>query len=95
MMTKRGLATALRAATQSRGELPANAYEAMVGAVAKLLRANVEAGTVRTDLDPETVLRGLAGLLYLDPGGEWRKQTASLTDLLWRGMSAPNGRHGN
>lgn len=88
MMTKRGLADALRAVTASQGELPASAYEAMTGAVAALLRANVEAGTVRADLDPETVLRGLGGLLYLDPCGDWQRQTASLTDLLWRGMRA-------
>ncbi|GAB2982487.1 TetR/AcrR family transcriptional regulator [Amycolatopsis acidiphila] len=86
MMTKRGLANALRTATASQGELPANAYEAMVGAVSALLAANVEAGTVRADLGAETVLRGLGGLLYLDPGGDWRSQAASLIDLLWRGM---------
>jgi AcrR family transcriptional regulator len=86
MMTKRGLANALRAATTSHGELPPNAYEALVGAIATLLKANVEAGTVRTDLDPETVLRGLGGLLYLDRSGDWKSQTASLTDLLWCGM---------
>jgi AcrR family transcriptional regulator len=86
MMTKRGLANALRAATPSHGELPPNAYEALVGAVATLLKANVEAGTVRADLDPETVLRGLGGLLYLDRSCDWKGQTACLTDLLWRGM---------
>jgi AcrR family transcriptional regulator len=86
MMTKRGLANALRGVAVS--ELPANAQQAMVGAVATLLRANVEAGTVRADLDPETVLRGLGGLFYLDPNGDWRSQTESLTDLLWRGMSS-------
>ena len=86
MMTKRGLADALRAATASRGVLPADAYRAMTGAVAGLLRANVAAGTVRADLDPETVLRGLGGLLYLDPAEDWRKQTEQLTDLLWQGM---------
>ncbi|MFG1642954.1 TetR/AcrR family transcriptional regulator [Amycolatopsis sp. NPDC049252] len=89
MMTKRGLADALRTATASRGELPASAYESMVGAVTTLLKANVEAGAVRADLDPVTVLRGLGGLLYLDPNGEWRRHAADLADLLWRGMAAP------
>jgi AcrR family transcriptional regulator len=87
MMTKRGLANALHAATASHGELPANAQQALVGAVSTLLKANVEAGAVRADLDPETVLRGLGGLLYLDPRGDWRAQTVCLTDLLWRGMN--------
>ena len=90
MMTKRGLANALRAATPARGELPANAYEAMVGAVSTLLKANVEAGAIRADLDPETVLRGLGGLLHLDSSGDWRSQTENLTDLIWRGMRTDN-----
>ena len=51
-------------------------YEALVGAVATLLKAKVEAGTVRADLHPETVLRGLGGLLYLDRSGGWKAQTA-------------------
>jgi len=60
----------------------------MVGAVAMLLKANIGAGIVRPDLEPETILRGLGGLMYLDPQGDWREQAANLTDLLWRGMSA-------
>ncbi|OZM71744.1 TetR family transcriptional regulator [Amycolatopsis antarctica] len=88
MMTKRGLADALHAVTAAKGRLPASAYTAMVGAVSTLLRANAEAGNTRPDLDPETVLRGLAGLLHLDPGGEWRRHAADLADLLWRGMRA-------
>ena len=87
MMTKKGLADALRRATASRGELPANAYEAMVGALATLLEANAEAGTVRPGLDPVVVLRGLGGLLLLDPNGEWRSEAAKLADLLWHGMA--------
>ncbi|GGU14162.1 TetR/AcrR family transcriptional regulator [Lentzea flava] len=86
MMSKRGLANALTVATRSRGQLPVSAYEAMVGAVTTLLKANADAGNIRDDLDPQTVLRGLAGLLYLSPDEDWRGQTAALTDLLWRGM---------
>ncbi|GAA1948357.1 TetR/AcrR family transcriptional regulator [Amycolatopsis minnesotensis] len=88
MMTKRGLANALRVATVAQGKLPADAYESMVGAVATLLAANVEAGTVRAGLAPETVLRALGGLLYLDPTGDWRSETEKLADLLWHGMCA-------
>jgi AcrR family transcriptional regulator len=91
MMTKRGLANALRAATAQQGHLPTYAWQAMVDAVATLLKANVEAGTVRADLDPEIVLRGLGGLLYLDPNSDWHAETVNLTDLLWRGMCADNG----
>ena len=64
----------------------------MIGAVSMLVEANVEAGTVRADLDPETVLRALGGLLYPDPGGDWQGKAANLTDLLWRGMRMPSPR---
>ncbi|SEP08019.1 TetR/AcrR family transcriptional regulator [Amycolatopsis saalfeldensis] len=95
MMTKRGLANALRTATASRGELPMDPYLAMVDAVATLLAANVEAGTVRPGLAPETVLRGLVGMLFLNPESEWRGLAADLADLLWRGMCArPCGEDG-
>jgi AcrR family transcriptional regulator len=87
MMTKRGLADALRSATAADDEdVPGKAYEAMIDAVRTLLEANVEAGTVRSGLDPETVLRGLGGLLFLDPRDDWRGQTEALLDLVWRGM---------
>ncbi len=59
-----------------------------VRAVSTLLQANIDAGTVRADLAPETVLRGLGGLPYLDPKGEWRRDVANLLDLLWHGMGA-------
>jgi AcrR family transcriptional regulator len=86
MMTKRGLANALRTAKSSHEDVTAKGYHAMIGAIATLLRANAEAGAVRADLDAETVLRGLGGLMYLDPADDWRAKSASLADLLWRGM---------
>lgn len=86
MMTKRGLAEALTVATKSPAKLPANAYEALAEAVSILVAANVAAGTVRSDLNPHTVLRALGGLFYLSPAESWRQQTADLVDLLWRGM---------
>lgn len=91
MMTKRGLADALSTATSSQEDLFATAYKAMIGAVAALLEANVRAGSVRADVDPETVLRGLSGLLHLNPREDWRSQTENITDLLWKGMRAGQG----
>jgi AcrR family transcriptional regulator len=88
MMTKRGLADALRTATTSHEELFANAYEAMVSAVSTLLEANVRAGSIRADVNPQTVLRALSGLLHLNPRENWQSQTENLTDLIWNGLSA-------
>jgi AcrR family transcriptional regulator len=86
MMTKRGLAEALHAATKPHEDVAGKAYEAMADAMSTLIAANVEAGTVRPDIAPETVLRGLGGLFFLDPRGDWRGEAEALTDLLWRGM---------
>lgn len=83
MMTKRGLADALSTAFE---DMAAHAYDAMLGAVTALLKACVEAGTVRPGLDPQTVLLSLVGLKHLDPTGDWQRQTENLTDLLWHGL---------
>jgi hypothetical protein len=89
MATKRGLANALRAAATDR-EVHNQVIEDITVAVSVLVQANVEAGTVRPDLDPRTVMRGLTGLLLLDPNGDREAQATGLTDLLWRGMRADN-----
>ncbi|WAL67919.1 TetR/AcrR family transcriptional regulator [Amycolatopsis cynarae] len=88
MMTKCGLAKALAAVTAQRGTLPASAVQAIQGAMDALLRANAEAGLVRPGLRADTVMRSLVGLLYLDPDGDWPRQTAELVDLVWRGIRA-------
>lgn len=86
MMTKHGLANALSAASSSRETLPKSAFEAIIGGLATLVKANIEAGTVRADLTPELVLGGLAGLMHLDPRGDWRERASRQVDLLWHGM---------
>jgi AcrR family transcriptional regulator len=91
MMTKRGLADALRTVTTSQEELFAKAYESMVSAVSTLLEANVRAGSVRAGVEPTTVLRALGGLLLLNASEDWQSQTEDLTDLLWNGMCAGQG----
>jgi hypothetical protein len=75
----------------SQEDLFAKAYEDMIGAVSALLEVNFRAGSVRADIDAETVLRGLSGLLHLNPREDWQSQTENLTDLLWKGMRAGQG----
>jgi AcrR family transcriptional regulator len=89
MVTKRGLANALRAAVTG-DDVHDRALSEITDAIAALVKANVEAGTVRPGLEPRTVLRGLCGLLPLDPSGDPQAQAAGLLDLLWRGMRTDN-----
>ncbi|MBB3665673.1 MULTISPECIES: TetR/AcrR family transcriptional regulator [Prauserella salsuginis group] len=91
MMTKRGLAEALRrvsATAEESGSLPASAFDRMRCALSDLLRANVDAGKVRADTEVETVIRCLFGLFHLDPQGDWKTEVAKLTDVVWRGIRA-------
>lgn len=88
MMTKRGLGSALQAASTSDGGVAANAFQSVLDAASTLVEANIRAGAIRADTDAETVVRGLGGMLFLDADGDWRRHAESLTDLLWRGMSA-------
>ena len=83
MMTKRGLANALRA---SRSELPTQAYSRMVEALDTLREANAEAGTIRAGLTTGTLMRGLGGLFFLSPDGDWKQETEGVVDLVWNGM---------
>ncbi|MEU4673173.1 TetR/AcrR family transcriptional regulator [Amycolatopsis sp. NPDC023774] len=87
LITKRGLAKALRA-TSSGAELPAHAYKSLVDALDTLLKANIAAGTVRPDTSVDTVMRAMAGLLLLSPAEDWKAATESLVDFVWRGMRA-------
>jgi AcrR family transcriptional regulator len=84
MMTKRGLAAAL--STTAYQDATAGTYDALLGVVTTLLDACVDAGVVRRGLDPRTVMLSLAGLMLLDPTGDWQRQTEKLTDLVWRGL---------
>ncbi|WP_033290366.1 TetR/AcrR family transcriptional regulator [Amycolatopsis jejuensis] len=83
MMTKRGLANALRT---TRSELPTQAYSRMLAALDILRKANAEAGTIRPDLTTETLMRGLGGLFFLSPDGNWKAETEGVVDLVWHGM---------
>lgn len=87
MTTKRGLAAALQTASTAAEGVTAGAYRSMADAGAELLRANVAAGTVRPDTDPETVLRALGGLFFLGPDEAGRRAAEDLTELVWRGIA--------
>jgi AcrR family transcriptional regulator len=84
-MTKHGLAEALRAAT-SPDPLFTETYEAIVGALARLLLAAQEAGQIRRDLDPNDVILALAGLWEIDPRGDWRAQAQRLFSIVFTGL---------
>jgi AcrR family transcriptional regulator len=90
-VTKHGLADALRKATSPGHDLSSTStYDAIVGALERLLQANISAGTVRPDLDAEDVILALAGLWQLDPASDWRRQAQRLYEIVLGGLRRSN-----
>ena len=86
-VTKHGLADALRKATSPGNDLSSTGtYDAIVGALDRLLQANISAGTLRPDLHADDVILALAGLWQLDPASDWKGQAQRLYDIVVGGL---------
>jgi AcrR family transcriptional regulator len=86
-VTKHGLADALRKATAPGSDLSSTkTYDAIVTALDSLLQANISAGTLRPDLDPNDVILALAGLWQLDPASDWKAQAQRIYDIVLSGL---------
>jgi AcrR family transcriptional regulator len=86
-VSKHGLADALRKATSPGNDLSStDTYDAIVGALNRLLQANITAGTLRADLNGDDVILALAGLWQLDPEGDWKAQARRVYDIVLSGL---------
>ncbi|GAB7029676.1 TetR/AcrR family transcriptional regulator [Streptomyces sp. NPDC021749] len=98
-MAKAGLADALRKAT-AHGSLAASGHGPVTSAVALLLQANEEAGTIRPGMTPDDFSLAIAGLWQIDPHSDWQSRAGRLLDLVMDGLragapaapAAPDGR---
>jgi AcrR family transcriptional regulator len=86
-MTKHGLAGALRVATSS-DPLFTETYDAIVGALGRLLKAAQVSGDIRDDLDANDVIFALAGLWEIDPDSDWRAKARLLYSIVFTGLRA-------
>jgi AcrR family transcriptional regulator len=86
MTTKRGMADALKAVIASGVNPFAESRTRMVDAVATLLAAGRDAGTVRSDVDPADVLTSLSGVGLSAGEPSQRDQAGRLLDLLMDGL---------
>jgi AcrR family transcriptional regulator len=84
---KLGMADALRAVIASGGDPYGNSRELMVDAISVLVRAGVEAGTIRQDVRPPDVLVMLTGIALAAGRPEQRDQAERLLDLASDAMS--------
>ncbi|MFF3957108.1 TetR/AcrR family transcriptional regulator [Streptomyces sp. NPDC001890] len=88
-MAKAGLADALRKSTSNCGSSLAQlGHGPVTRAVALLLSANEEAGTIRPGLTPDDFVLAIAGLWQIDPHSDWQPRATRLLDLVMDGLQA-------
>ncbi|MFI9076558.1 TetR/AcrR family transcriptional regulator [Streptomyces sioyaensis] len=85
-MAKAGLADAMRKATSARGSLAGLGHGPVTSAVALLLKANEDAGTIRPDVTPDDFVLAIAGLWQIDPHSDWQSRAGRLLDLVMDGL---------
>jgi AcrR family transcriptional regulator len=85
---KRGMSSALQAVNAKTG-LYSETRAEIVAAIRMLLGAGVADGTLRSDVEPEDVLRAMGAIWVISEGEAWRAQAETLIRLIVDGL-----RHG-
>jgi AcrR family transcriptional regulator len=85
-MTKTALAKAIsQGALLSAG--PANpSYAVVSAAIDRLLRANEEAGTIRSGLTADDFILATAGLWMIEPNSDWKQRADRLLNFVMDGL---------
>jgi len=93
MATKKAMAAALAMAAHGSSELVAYSLDRLSGALGELLQRAVAAGELRTDIDPENLLRALVGMCYAHDRPGWQAKVLRLVDVLIDGLRRRQGGH--
>jgi AcrR family transcriptional regulator len=88
MVTKRGMADALRVVVASGGNPYALSRDMLLAAVTSLVEAGVRAGTLRADVPPADVFAALTGITLTVGDPARCDQARRLLDLLMDGLRA-------
>uniref|UniRef100_UPI0037DA5954 TetR/AcrR family transcriptional regulator n=1 Tax=Streptomyces sp. C11-1 TaxID=3444503 RepID=UPI0037DA5954 len=87
-MTKAGLADAIRLVTSAPGGPARPGPTPVLDAAGRLLRANEEAGTIRSGVTPDDFFLAIAGLWQIDPREDWQPRATRLLDFVMDGLRA-------
>lgn len=87
-MAKAGIADAIRKAVSAQGGPAKPGHGPLVDAVALLLKANDDAGTIRPGVSPEDFMLAIAGLWQIGPHGDGQQRAGRLLDLVMDGLRA-------
>jgi AcrR family transcriptional regulator len=86
---KRSMANVLQGIVASGATLYSDARAEMLDAITILVRAAGDAGAIRTDVDPDDILRAMSGIWLATDGPDWSDRARRLLSLLMDGL-----RHG-
>jgi AcrR family transcriptional regulator len=86
LITKHGMAEALRRVIASGGNPFAESRESLLEAIGSLLKAGAAQGRLRGDIDPADVMFGISGVSLVAGAPEQRDQAGRLLDLLLDGL---------
>jgi AcrR family transcriptional regulator len=86
LITKDGLAEALRAVVASGADPYAESLDRISTAIGTLLHAGADAGVLRSDVDPLDVGFSLGGVLLVTSGTGQRDRAGRMLDLLLDGL---------
>lgn len=80
--TKRGMADTLRAVVNAGTITSAQTREAIDGAVARIMHAGADTGTIRSNIEPDDVVTTLVGIFLATDDAHDRSRVDRLMDLL-------------
>ena len=83
---KRGMAMALKSVLGADSELFTQSHQRIQAAIGTLVAAAVEAGTIRSDVEPADLLRAMGGICMAADTPGWADRTGRLVDLLMDGL---------
>ena len=83
---KRGMRDALQSIAGGGADLFAETRGQVTEAVAVLLRAGAEAGTLRSDVEPEDVLRAMGAIWLVADGDDWAEDALRVLRLVLDGL---------
>ena len=83
---KAGLADAIRQATSALDCSTSTRYAPIIAAAELLLRANMDAGTIRPGVSTDDLFLAIAGLWQIDAESDWKPRLTRLLDLVMDGL---------
>jgi AcrR family transcriptional regulator len=91
--TKKGMIQALAVAVTTSSELHARSFEKLTKASRDLLQRAIANGEIRSDIEPEDLVRSLVGMCLTHNQPGWQANVLRLMDVLVDGLRVAKRKH--